>query len=201
MKLIETRTAPNPRRVRIFLHEKRLVVPTEERELTGLRSAEFSALNSEQRVPVLILDDGTVIAETVAICRYFEDLHPEPALMGTGSAGRAVSEMWQRRVELGVFSHVAQAFRHLHPSMAALEVPQVADWGQANKVKAQEALVKIDAHLATSQFLCGEAYSIADITLLVALDFMRPARISRPDGLVHLTRWYGDVSTRPSAAA
>jgi glutathione S-transferase len=89
MRLIETRTAPNPRRVRIFLAEKGLEVATEQRELSSLTSADFTAMNPERRVPLLVLDDGTVIAETVAICRYFEELHPEPALMGRGAVGRA----------------------------------------------------------------------------------------------------------------
>lgn len=201
MQLIETRTAPNPRRVRIFMAEKGIVIPTENRDLSGLRSEEFTKINPEQRVPVLILDDGTAICETVAICRYFEEIHPEPALMGRGAAGRAIVEMWQRRVELGFFAHVAAAFRHKHPSMAQLEVPQIAEWGEANKPKAVEALAKFNARLADTRFLAGDDYSIADITLLVAVDFMKPARIARPEGLAHFDRWYGEVSARPSTAA
>jgi glutathione S-transferase len=124
MKLIETRSAPNPRRVRIFMAEKGVLIETEQRELSSLTSAEFTALNPEQRVPVLVLDGGEVIAETVAICRYIEELHPTPSLMGATSLERAQVEMWQRRVELGLFWAVAQVFRHLHPSMATMEVPQ-----------------------------------------------------------------------------
>jgi glutathione S-transferase len=201
MQLIETKTAPNPRRVRIFMAEKGIVVPTENRDLGSLKSEEFTKINPEQRVPVLILDDGTAICETVAICRYFEEIHPEPALMGRGAAGRAIVEMWQRRVELGFFAHVAAAFRHKHPSMAQLEVPQIAEWGEANKPKALEALAKFNARLADTRFIAGDDYSIADITLLVAVDFMKPARIARPEGLAHFDRWYGEVSARPSAAA
>ena len=201
MRLIETTTAPNPRRARIFLAEKGIVVPIEHRDLDTLKSAAFTALNPQQRVPVLILDDGTAICETVAICRYFEEVQPEPALMGRGAVGKALVEMWQRRVELGLFAHVAAAFRHKHPSMASLEVPQIAAWGDANKAKAVAALETIDAHLAHNRFLAGEDYSIADITALIAIDFMRPARIPRPDGLPHLDRWYGAVSARPSSSA
>ncbi|MEQ1694667.1 MAG: glutathione S-transferase [Hyphomicrobiaceae bacterium] len=201
MQLIETKTAPNPRRVRIFLFEKGIVVPTENRDLGSLKSADFTKINPEQRVPVLVLDDGTAICETVAICRYFEEIHPEPALMGRGATGRAVVEMWQRRVELGFFAHVAAAFRHKHSSMAALEVPQIPEWGEANKPKALEALAKFNAQLADTRFLAGDDYSIADITLMVAADFMKPARIARPDGLGHFDRWYAEVSARPSAAA
>ena len=201
MKLIETRSAPNPRRVRIFLAEKGINVATEQRELGSLTASDFTALNAEQRVPVLVLDDGTIIAETVAICRYFEELHPAPALFGTGAAGKAVVEMWQRRVELGLFAHVAHAFRHLHPSMTVMEAPQIASWGEANKPKALEALAKLDRQLESHPFVAGDAYSIADITALVAVDFMRPARIARPAELVNVERWHKAVSARPSAAA
>jgi len=201
MKLIETTTAPNPRRVRIFLAEKGLDVAREHRDLGSLKAPDFSGLNAEQRVPILILDDGTTIAETVAICRYFEELHPQPALFGTGALERALTEMWQRRVELGLFHHVAQAFRHLHPSMAPLEVPQVPAWGEANKPKALEALGKLDRQLASNRFIAGEHYSIADITALVAVDFMKPARIVRPADFLNVARWYDEVSARPSAKA
>ena len=134
MKILQTKTAPNPRRVRIFLAEKGIEVPYAELDIVkGLKTPEFTKLNPFQRVPVLILDDGTPIAETMAICRYFEELQPEPALFGRGPRGRAIVEMWNRRMELGLLASVAQAFRHLHPAAAALEVPQVAAWGEANK--------------------------------------------------------------------
>lgn len=203
MKIIETRTAPNPRRVRIFLAEKGIVVPYEQIDLTvaDLKSAAFSAINPMQRVPVLVLGDGTVICESVAICRYFEELQAEPPLFGTGTVGRALVEMWQRRIELGFFQHVAQAFRHLHPKMADLEVPQVAAWGEANRDKALAMLSLIDNRLGESRYLAGADFSIADITLLVAVDFMKPARLVRPEGLDNLRRWHEDVAARPSARA
>jgi glutathione S-transferase len=154
-----------------------------------------------QRVPILILDDGTVITETMAICRYFEELQPDPALLGKGALGRAQVEMWNRRMELGLFFNVTQAFRHLHPAMAHLEVPQVRDWGEANKPKCLDLLRLLDSELAGRRYVAGEAYSVADITALVAIDFMKPARIARPEGLSNLERWYADVSARPSAKA
>lgn len=203
MKIIETRSAPNPRRVRIFLAEKGISVPFEEMDFTNsaLKSAGFTGLNPLQRVPVLILDDGTAISESIAICRYFEELHPEPALFGRGAKGRAVTEMWNRRMELGLLFHVAQVFRHLHPAMAEMEVPQVAAWGEANRPKALELLRILDDALARHRFVAGDAYSVADITALVAVDFMKPARIVRPDGFDNLARWHADVSSRPSARA
>lgn len=203
MRIIETARAPNPRRVRIFLAEKGISLPFEQRDMMAgdLKSPDFTMLNPMQRVPLLVLDDGTVIAESVAICRYFEELQPEPPLFGTGPLGRAEVEMWNRRVELGLFNFVAQAFRHLHPKMADLEVPQVAPWGEANRVKALEALAFLDRRLGDSRFLAGDAYSIADITALVAVDFMKPARLSVPEGLDRLSRWRQEVGARPSAGA
>lgn len=203
LKIIETSTAPNPRRVRIFLAEKGISVPFEQRDLMAgeLKEAGFSTMNPLQRVPVLVLDDGTVIAESVAICRYFEEIQPDPPLFGTGPVGRATVEMWQRRAELGLWFHVAQAFRHLHPKMAHLEVPQVAAWGEANKVKAIEMMEIFDAQLRQNRFVAGDVYSIADITAQVAVDFLRPAKIAMPDGLESLVRWHEEVSARPSAAA
>jgi glutathione S-transferase len=203
MKILQTRQAPNPRRVRIFLAEKGIAVPYDELDLMkgALKTPEFTELNWFQRVPVLILDDGTAIAETIAICRYFEETQPEPALFGKGALGRASVEMWNRRMELGLFLSVAQAFRHLHPAMAQLEVPQVAAWGEANKPRALEVLGFMDKELADRPFIAGDAFSVADITALVAVDFMKPARILRPPELKNLERWYQDVSSRPSAKA
>lgn len=203
MKIIETRMAPNPRRVRIFLAEKGIKVDYQELDLMKgeLKTPEMTKLNPTQRVPILVLDDGTAISETMAICRYFEEIKPEPALFGHSAIGRAQIEMWNRRMELGLFFHVAQAFRHIHPAMAELEVPQVKDWGEANKQKALDALAMLDQQLAANKFVAGDAYSVADVTALVALDFMRLARITLPDQLANVKRWYAEVAARPSAKA
>ena len=203
MKLLETRMAPNPRRVRIFLAEKGIQVPTEELDLMKgeLKTESFTKLNKLQRVPVLLLDDGTPICETMAICRYFEELHPEPALFGKGALGKARVEMWQRRMELGLMAAVTSAFRHLHPAMANHEVPQVAAWGEANKPRALDMLRILDEQLASNHYVAGDAYSVADITALVTMDFMKPARVQRPEGLVNVERWYKEVAARPSAKA
>lgn len=203
MHIIETHRAPNPRRVTIFLAEKGIDVPREERDLmTGdLKNEDFSAMNPWQRVPVLVLDDGTAIAESVAICRYFEELHPEPPLFGSDALGKAKVEMWNRRMELGLFNAVASVFRHLHPKMAHLEVPQISSWGEVNKKKAEGELQRLDNRLAESRYVAGEAYSIADITALVAIDFMKPAQLGTPGSYGNILRWYAEVSSRPSASA
>ena len=203
MKILETRSAPNPRRVRIFLAEKGVPMIYEELDLAkgALKTPEFTKLNKFQRVPVLVLDDGTPISETMAICRYFEETNPTPALMGTGAKQRAEVEMWNRRMELGLMVAVASVFRHSHPAMASLEVPQVKDWAEANKPRAVAVVKLLDEELATRQFVAGDTFSVADITALCAIDFMRPARIARPEGLTNLDRWHAEVSSRPSAKA
>lgn len=203
MKIIETKAAPNPRRVRIFLAEKGVEIPYEEFALNiqNIQSDQFASLNPMRQVPILVLDDGERICETMAICRYIEEIHPEPRLFGETPIEKARIEMWNRRVELGLFFAVAQAFRHLHPKMSEREVPQVADWGVANKSKAIQRLELLDERLSETKYLAGDTYSVADITALVAVDFMVAARIERPQEFLGLTRWYEDVSKRPSAAA
>ena len=204
MKIIETPMAPNPRRVRIFMAEKGIEnVPFEQRDIMAgdFKEPAFTELNPFQCVPVLILDDGTAISESIAICRYFEEVQPDPPLFGEGALGHALVEMWQRRAELGLFFHVTQVFRHLHPKMGHLEVPQVPAWGEANKGKVGEMLRIFDARLRTTRFIAGETFSIADITALVAIDFMKPAKMTLPDGLEGIARWHSEVAARPSAKA
>jgi glutathione S-transferase len=203
MKIMQTKQAPNPRRVRVYLAEKAIEVPYEEIDLMKgeLKTPEFTRLNAFQRVPVLLLDDGTAISETMAICRYFEASKPEPSLFGKDPLGIAKVEMWNRRMELGLMFHVSQAFRHLHPAMAHLEVPQVAAWGEANKTKVLEVLSILDETLGQTRYVAGDDYTVADITAMVAIDFMKPARIVRPESLAHLARWHTEVSSRPSAKA
>jgi glutathione S-transferase len=189
--------------VNIFLAEKGILVPREERDMMteDLKSGDFAKLNPWHRVPVLVLDDGRTIAETVAICRYFEEIAPEPPLFGEGPVGKAEVEMWNRRVELGLSSAVFSVFRHLHPKMAHLEVPQIEAWGEANKHKVTNELARLNARLRESRFVAGNDYSIADITALVSVDFMRPARLGKPDAFVDVMRWHEEVSARPSAKA
>lgn len=203
MKLYDGGKAPNPRRVRIFLAEKGIEVPLVPVDMTrmGQKSEEITARNPLQRLPVLELDDGTVITESIAICRYFEELHPEPALFGTGALGWARVEEWNRRLELTLFIAVQAAFRHLHPAMQGWEVPQVAEWGEANKPRALAFLKLFDDHLKDHRFAAGNAFSVADITGMIAVDFMKPAKIAVPEELTHVRRWHGEVHARPSAAA
>jgi glutathione S-transferase len=203
MKLYDSRQAPNPRRTRIFLVEKGITVPTEQVDIMAKqhKTPEYAAINPLQRMPALVLDDGTVITESIAICRYFEVLQPEPPLFGIGAKEIALVEMWNRRVELGLFSPVAHVFRHTHPAMKELEVPQVPDWAEANKPRIIEFLRVLDGELKNAQFIAGDHYSVADITALCAVDFMKPARVAVPDDCTSVKRWHAGVSARPSAKA
>lgn len=203
MKLYDGGRAPNPRRVRIFLAEKGIEVPLVPVDMgaMGHRSPEVASRNPLRRLPVLELDDGTIITESVAICRYFEEVQPEPPLFGTGAIGKAKVEMWQRRMELNFLSAVASAFRHLHPAMKEWEVPQIAEWGEANKPKVLDFLAFLDGELADREFIAGDTFSIADITGMIGIDFMKPARIAVPDECANVRRWYAAVAARPSAGA
>jgi glutathione S-transferase len=203
MELIDGGRAPSPRRVRIFLAEKGIDVPRRQIDFANLEqlSDAFTTLNPMQRVPVLILDDGTPISETMAICRYFEALHPEPNLLGREPVEIATVEMWNRRVELNFFGAVSSAFRHLSPAMGATEQPQVAEWGEANKAKALAFLAVLDRQLAARRYVAGGRYTVADITTLATIDFMRAPKIELPADMKNVHRWHAEVSARPSAKA
>ena len=203
MKLYDSKMAPNPRRARIFLAEKGINVPTEQVDMMTMahKTPEYTAINPLQRMPALVLDDGTVIAESIAICRYFEALQPEPPLFGVGAKEIATVEMWNRRCEINFFANVAAVFRHLHPAMKELEVPQVPAYAEAMRPRAVWFLEFLNKELSGREFVASDRFSVADITTLCAVDFMKPSRIVMPEGLDHLKRWHAAVSARPSARA
>jgi glutathione S-transferase len=203
MKLYNSPVAPNPRRVRIFLAEKGIVVPTENVDLARLeqKSPAYAAVNPLLRIPALELDSGEIISESVAICRYFEEIQPDPPLFGRDPLEKARVEMWQRRAELDFFFPIALAFRHSHPAMVEMEKPQIPQLVELNRPRALAFARFLDSELSTRRFLAGEFFSIADITAEVAADFAAPARIKFPDELVHFARWRAEVSGRPSSKA
>lgn len=202
MMLYDGGRAPNPRRVQVFMAEKGIEIARTEIDINKLeqRSAEFTKINPLQRLPVLVLEDGTVIAETIAICRYLEEIQPEPALMGRNPKEKALIEMWQRRIEFQFLLPVGFAFRHLHRGAVHLENPQIAEWGSVNQARAREFMEFLDRELATRRHVAGEDFTIADITAIVAWQFLRPGRIAHPEDLPNLQRWAGEVSERPSVA-
>jgi len=203
MRLYEDARAPNPRRVRIFLAEKAIEVPRQHLDIMSgeHKDPAIARLNPFTRLPILELDDGRVISESIAICRYFEAVQPEPRLFGTDALDQGLVEMWQRRVEQMLFMPVSYAFRHGHPRMSHLEVPQVKDWAEANLARIPAMLDFFDCELRERRFIAGDRFSVADITALCAVDFMKVVRLSLGDGRAHLRRWHADVSGRPSASA
>lgn len=202
MKLYDSKMAPNPRRTRIFLAEKGITVPAEQIDITAKqhKTPEYTAINPFQRMPSLVLDDGTVITESIAICRYFETVQPEPALFGKGAKDIALVEMWNRRAENNFFANVVAVFRHLHSAMKELEIPQVPEWAEANKPRVTWFLELLDKELGKREYVAGDKFSVADITALVSYDFMKPARLPVPEGLSNVQRWHKAVSSRPSAS-
>jgi glutathione S-transferase len=201
MKIYDFAMAPNPRRLRIFVAEKGLKIPSEQVDLmTGQnRTPEFLAKNPAGGLPVLELDDGSYLAESVAICRYLEALYPEPNLMGRELREQAMIEMWQRRVELGLFGPVSRAFQNTNPLFAG-RITQFKDYGAAQLASAQQHLQWLDGQLGDREFIAADRFTIADITALVAVEFgMQVAGLKLDPALSNLSRWYQAAAARPSA--
>lgn len=202
MLLYTTPHAPNPQRVRMFLAEKGVTIETREINLMALehREEDYARINPLRAVPALMLDDGAVLTESVAICRYIEFLHPEPALFGRGGREQAIVEMWQRRAEFGLLAPVAHAFRHSHPRMNALESPQFPEFAEAQRPRAVATMRFLNEELSGRRFIAGDEFTIADITAYVAAELTKLARIEIPASLVHFLRWRDDVAARPGAS-
>ena len=206
MKLYQDSRAPNPRRVRIFLHEKGLLDKIERVEVSiNARANEAPphiARHPLGLVPVLELDDGRLLRESIAICRWVEEeLAPEPNLFGVDPWERAVVEMWNRHAEMEVLFTVAQIFRNLHDFWKD-RLEQAPEFGVIMKARLAERMTWLDAELAARPYLAGERFTVADITLLSALDFAKVVAIRiDPAAQPNLARWHKDVSARPSAKA
>ncbi len=210
MKLYDFKHAPSPRRVRIFLAEKGLAVPTETVDLVRKEqfAPEFRRINPSGTVPALMLDDGTVIAESAAICRYFEALHPEPNLLGREAKECALIEMWNRAVELNGYLRAADVMRNSEPRFAdrALPgveggVPQIAELAVRGRVALGRLYERLEHELSAREFVAGPRYTVADITLLVTVDFATRIGVPVPESLSALCRWHEAVSARPSSGA
>lgn len=200
MLLYNTPLAPNPRRVRIFLAEKNVTLPTRDVDLMAHEHKQelYAAVNALNEVPALILDDGAALTESVAICRYIESLYPDPSLFGRNAREQAFVEMWQRRVEFRLFTPVALAFRHSHTALARLESPQLPQLAEHQRPRAQQMMRFLDAELAARRFIACDDFTIADITAIVAMDLAKLARVEFPEDIPHLLRWRAEVSARPS---
>lgn len=204
MKIYEFKAFPNPRRVRIFLAEKGLNnVQFEQIDVPNgkHRTETFKAKNPLAEVPTLELDNGTCISETAAICRFFEENCPQPPLMGTTPEESAEIEMWHRRIENSLMVAVATYFHHATPGLGELETYRNASWGQKNREKAIATFDLLDEVLKNRRFFAGDAFSIADITGLCAVDFAHFVNIPVPEECLNVKRWYAEVSSRPTASA
>jgi len=209
LKLYDCNTAPSPRRVRIYLAEKGIEIDTVQVDLgSGEQFSEaFQKINPDCVVPVLELDNGHCISEVLAICHYLEDVFPEPPLFGRSAEERAVTLMWNAKVEqLGLWA-VADAFRNSTKALVnnALpgpenysQIPELAERGRHRVGKFYE---RLDRRLAESDYVAGDFFSVVDISAMVAIDFAAWIKIHLPDNATNLARWYSAVSKRPSAAA
>jgi glutathione S-transferase len=196
--------APNPRRVRMYLAEKGLTPPYADLDLLARahKTPEFLALSASLgQVPALVLDDGTVITESVAICRYFEALHPEPPLFGTTPVEQAQVEMWIRRIELQLMTPISLFWVNAHPLTAGLSAQKYADYGEAQKRRAVDRLLWLDREIAGRDFIAGGAFSMADIIAESAIDFARFVGIPLPEEATALKAWRARMKQRPSFRA
>jgi glutathione S-transferase len=200
MKLYYARMAPNPDRVKYFLQEKGVWDAVEKVEINIIkqdhRTPEYRALSPLGHVPVVELDDGTGLTESRAICSYFEALYPEPNLMGVDALERARIEMWDRRVELSYLMHIAGWFRNSHPAMAELEKPQSAEWAAISEGRARKAAAFFDKRLGEAAYVAGDRFTIADITLHVAIGFGKIVKFRPWEEFANIADWRERVSGR-----
>jgi glutathione S-transferase len=209
LKFYDCKTAPSPRRVRIYLAEKDIELDTVQVDLgSGEQfSPEFRRLNPDCVVPVLELDDGHCITEVIAICHYLEALHPEPPMFGRTSEEHAAVLMWNAKVEQQGLWAMADAFRNSAKGLVDKALPgpdpypQIPALAERGRARVQAYFKKIDVQLADNQFIAGDFYSVADISAMVVVDFAAWLKIALPNDAQNLARWYESVAGRVSAAA
>ena len=209
MKLYDCKTAPSPRRVRIFIAEKGIEVPTVRVDLgSGEHLSEaFRKINPWCTVPVLVLDDGTKISEVVAVCRYIEEVHPEPPLLGRDAKEKALVAMWDHHFEIDGFLAVAEALRNASPRMQGRAIPGFAEVAQIpalierGKARTQRFFDALDDRLKESEYVAVDHYTMADITAQVTVDFAAWIKLAPGPEHAHARRWHETVSRRDSARA
>ena len=207
-KLFQAPFTPSSRKVRMFLAEKNLSLEMQDvTEGFGL-SKSYIARYAHAMVPMLELDDGTQIGEAISICRYIEELHPNPPLFGNAARDRAVVDMWERRAYLEGMGAVEEIFRNSYPLMVdrglqgtSEAIPQIPALVERGRGRLRRFFAKFEERLTGSQFVGGEFFSIADITALCAIDFAQFLELAIPDDCQSMQRWHAEVSARPSAAA
>jgi glutathione S-transferase len=209
MKFYDCSTAPSPRRVRVFLAEKGISVPTVQVDLRSNQqlTPEFRAINPDATVPSLELDDGTRINDAIGICIYFETIQSQPTLMGDSAVEKALIAASNREVERNGFFAVMEAFRNFTRGLKDRALPgpynyeQIPALAERGRLRVGHFFQDLNTRLATNEFVAGSRYSVADITALITIDFARAVKMSPPEECAHLRRWYALVSGRPSAQA
>ena len=200
MKLYHSPMAPNPDRVVFFLRAKGKLDAVELHEVSIMqqdhKKPEYRDVSPFSQVPALVLDDGTKLTESRAICTYFEGIFPEPNLMGADPREKALIEMWDRRIELMFFIQFAGWFRNSHPMMAPLEVPQSAEAAAKSEKAARKMAERLNEHLANNEFVAADRFSIADITLFITCGFCRVMKWAPHKEHAHLGRWYDAMAQR-----
>lgn len=209
MKFYDCKTAPSPRRVRVFMAEKNISIETIQVDLaTGEQFSDaYKAITPLSEVPLLVLDDGTTISQVNAICQYLEDIYPQNPLYGRTPLERAQVESANSQIHMNGFMAVAEAFRNATPGLKNRAMPGPNDYAQIPEL-AERGLLRLDhffasleQHLADSQFIVGDYFSIADISAMICIDFAKWVKKPIPENFEYLKRWHGEMSARPSAAA
>lgn len=202
MKLYDNPFGSNPKRVRMYLAEKGLDIPTQlvDFQKEEHRTPEFRKINPMAALPVLELDDGTILTESMAICRYLEELHPEPPLMGTTPLERAQIEMWNRRMELDVTNYIPTILKHTNEFFknALTQVPEIAE---ASRIDMMKKLDWLNEELATRDYIAGNTFTIADISAYARFGMRKMAGVDFADHHTHLNAWWDRIAARPSAEA
>lgn len=202
MKLHEFAGAPNPKKVRVYLAEKGISVPSVPVNIiTGEnRQPDFLKKNPMGGLPVLELDDGSYLPESLAIIEYFEELHPNPPMIGTTPLERARVRALERLCELSVLGRIAVIFQNTHPLFAG-RLKQSADAAESARSALATNLAVLDAKIGSKPFVAGDTPTIADCTLLASLQFAEFGQIAIDPALKNVHRWYESFKQRPSAAA
>ena len=207
MKLYDFELAPNAQRVRVFLAEKGLEVPTEQLNVSDDDQfvEPFTSMNPFHCVPFLELDDRTVIAESMSICRYLEELHPEPPLFGRTAEERAVIDMWLRRFELDAFIPMLHAVRNHVPMFAGrvvpgtrTDLPQLPVMVTRGKEMMEVFLARVEPHMAQNEFIAGPDFTIADITGFFTVRMTNALEMDITTSYPAVTAWFAKVSQRPA---
>jgi glutathione S-transferase len=202
MKLYSNKFAPSPRRVRMYAAEKGLPLEIVEIDIAAgeHRSPAYLAVNPLAELPTLELPDGTLLTESLAICRWLEDEHPEPNLFGRTPRERAAINRWIDRLMFRLYVPTTQVFRHTHPFWAT-RLQQVPEWGELARAAVLAEYALLDRALEGREFVARDSFSMADVVAFTSVDFGKPSNLRVTDAQPNLQRWYAAVGARPSARA